>query len=238
MRFIHFKELGSTNDTLLKMAEEGVEPWTVVIADKQTSGRGREGRDWWSPPGSLYMSVLLRPQVEARELMRLPVLASLALLDAIGNAGSRLLIKWPNDILLDGRKLAGILVESRSEGSRVVNAVVGFGVNMRQTSGPLKTDLTAGMAFTDELVKDLTPRELAESIVVNLIDWSGAIKGEGWKSAVEKWTGHAELGIPYVFRERGKETRGTPVGLDDSGGLVMETEKGKVTVYSGEITKV
>ena len=88
MKYYHFEALGSTNDHLLKMAEGGAQEWTVVIADRQTSGRGRQGRDWWSPEGNLHMSILLRPEVSPRQLLRLPLIASLAFLSAMGESES------------------------------------------------------------------------------------------------------------------------------------------------------
>ena len=147
MKYHHFDSLDSTNDHLIKMAEDGAPEWTVVIADRQTLGRGRRSRDWWSPAGNLHMSILLRPRVSPRELLRLPMTASLAVLSAMGSEGSPLTVKWPNDVLLDGRKMAGILTESRSEGNRVHWAVVGFGVNMVKTKDDIPTSLTDRMAL-------------------------------------------------------------------------------------------
>ena len=238
MNYHHFEALDSTNDHLLKMAEGGAREWTVVVADRQTSGRGRRTRDWWSPEGNLHMSILLRPEVSPHQLLRLPVIASLAFLSAMGESGTPLKIKWPNDILLDGRKMAGILAESRSEGENVLWAVVGFGVNMVRTVDDIPAGLDDRVAFVDELDEDIEPGELVIRITRSMKAWSEAMKGEGWNNAMEKWSRRALLNIPYIYRDGARETEGVPIRLDESGGLVMETEDGEVTVYSGELETV
>ena len=238
MKIHRYKSLDSTNDHLLKMAEGGAREWTVVVADRQTSGRGRRTRDWWSPEGNLHMSILLRPEVSPHQLLRLPVIASLAFLSAMGESGTPLKIKWPNDILLDGRKMAGILAESRSEGENVLWAVVGFGVNMVRTVDDIPAGLYDRVAFVDELDEDIELGELVIRITRSMKAWSEAMKGEGWNNAMEKWSRRALLNIPYIYRDGARETEGVPIRLDESGGLVMETEDGEVTVYSGELETV
>ena len=238
MKYHHFETLGSTNDHLLKMAEGGAPEWTVVIADRQTSGRGRRSRDWWSPEGNLHMSILLRPKVSPQQLLRLPVIASLAFLSAMGESGSSLTVKWPNDILLDGRKMTGILTESKSEGEKVLWVVVGFGVNMVRKEAHIPIGLKERMAFVSELEEGLEPGELAIRIARSVKAWSGAMMGEGWESAMEEWSRRAIFNLPYTCRDGLREIEGVPVRLDKSGGLVMKTADGEVTVYSGEIEEI
>jgi BirA family biotin operon repressor/biotin-[acetyl-CoA-carboxylase] ligase len=237
MKFHHFDELGSTNDQLLEMAEKGAPEWSIVTADRQTSGRGRGAKEWWSPGGNLYMSILLKPDADPGRMLRLPMIASLAFLSAMGNSGSRLKIKWPNDILFEGRKLAGILVESRSEGKKILWAVVGFGVNMVRTNEPVPAKLNGRMAFVQELAKGLSPGDLALRIANGVKRWSGAMKDTLWEKAMEEWSRRALLNIPYTWKDGQREVSGLPVRLDRSGGLVMKTEEGEMIVYSGEIER-
>ena len=202
MKYHHFETLGSTNDHLLKMAEGGAPEWTVVIADRQTSGRGRRRRDWWSPEGNLHMSILLRPEVSPQQLLRLPVIASLAFLSAMGESGSSLTIKWPNDILLNGGKMAGILAESRSEGEKVLWVVVGFGVNMVRKEADIPTGLKERLAFACELEEDLEPGELAVRLARGMKALAGGMKGEGWKNAMVEWTrpvSYTHLTLPTIL---------------------------------------
>lgn len=233
-----FESLGSTNDRLTAMAEEGALEWTAVVAGRQTSGKGRREKDWWSPEGNLHLSILLRPMASPRELLRLPAIASLAFLSALGEPGLPLQIKWPNDILLDGRKMAGILVESSSEGDKVRWAVVGFGVNMLRAGDNIPSELKNRLAFVHELDESLEPDDLALRIVSGMKEWSKAMTGDGWEKARDEWTRHALLNVPYLFRDGEKKTRGVPVRLDISGGLVMETGAGEVIVYSGEMEEI
>ena len=129
---IALDEAGSTNDEAKDRAVAGAPEGTVIWARQQRAGRGRRGRAWVSPPGNLYLSVILRPACEARSVAQLSFVAALAVLDLVdGPLPGRACCKWPNDILVDGGKVAGILLESalRAEG-RVDWVVLGIGVNL------------------------------------------------------------------------------------------------------------
>jgi BirA family transcriptional regulator, biotin operon repressor / biotin---[acetyl-CoA-carboxylase] ligase len=131
-RFVvqHHAVLGSTMDEVRAQASEGAPDGTVVVAGRQTQGRGRQGRAWISPEGNLYASILLRPDVAAVRLSELGFIAALAVADAVDAVlkGDRAKLKWPNDVLVDGAKVAGILVEVVAENA----AIVGIGVNVAQ----------------------------------------------------------------------------------------------------------
>ncbi len=128
-----FAEVGSTNDEALALLSAGAPAWTVVVADRQTAGRGRMGRRWLTPAGqALAVSVVLRPAVPPASLPRLTMLGAVAVLRALGRwfAPEALGLKWPNDALLEGRKVAGILPEGRFLGARLEGAVLGVGLNV------------------------------------------------------------------------------------------------------------
>lgn len=127
----HFELISSTNDHARELAEEGAGHGEVVIADSQTGGRGRRGRPWVSPPGlNAYFSVILRPELPPARAPELTLLASVAICDALRQANVPAAIKWPNDLLVQDRKIAGILTEMASEPERVHWAVIGIGVNV------------------------------------------------------------------------------------------------------------
>src|SRR5262245_63852525 len=126
----HLACVGSTNDTLRERARAGAASWHVVIADRQILGRGREGRTWISAPGDLFLSVLLRPEDLSQTHRVLPLLAGIAGCEAAREWGLEARLKWPNDLLVGERKLAGILVEATSSGARVESLVLGIGVNL------------------------------------------------------------------------------------------------------------
>ena len=130
-RIILYGGVSSTNVVLRGRAARGAVEGTVVLAEEQVHGRGRGGRAWFSPPGlNLYVSVLFRPQINLREVPRLSFIASLGLTDAIRAEGLPAQIKWPNDVLVDGRKVAGTLVETADAGGALRHVILGVGVNV------------------------------------------------------------------------------------------------------------
>jgi BirA family biotin operon repressor/biotin-[acetyl-CoA-carboxylase] ligase len=230
-----FDVLDSTNVCLMKMAEKGAPSWTVVLADTQTEGMGRSGRFWWSPPGSLYMSVLVNPAIGTGKLPRLPILASLAVYSALEGLGIPIRCKWPNDILMGGKKLAGILTQVRTSGDKVLWAVIGFGVNIRRPEGGTPEKIGEKIAFLDDSLTSLNRDQLAEAIVIRLKERLNSLDDDTWRKAVQEWTRSASWNVVYTHRDRDREIRGTPVRLAEDGGLVLLTSDGEVTVYSGEM---
>lgn len=229
-----YGSLGSTNDELVRLAEEGAPEYTAVLAERQTHGKGRAGRGWWSPEGNLHLSILLRPLIRAAWLPRVSILASLALFRAVDDGTGRFMLKWPNDLLLDGRKVAGILTAARTEGDKVAWVVTGFGVNMVKPEQGVPGELEGRIAFLGEAAR-ISPEELARRITDRLRELSGSFEGPMWEKAREEWAQKAIWGAPYTLRDGEKQLSGTPVGLADDGGLVMETDQGMVTVHTGEL---
>ncbi len=229
-----FESLGSTNDHLSRMAEEGAPEYTAVLAQRQTHGKGRSGRGWWSPEGNLHLSILLRPMIRAARLPRVSILASLALSRAVDDGSGRFKLKWPNDLLLDGRKMAGILPAARTEGDKVAWVVTGFGVNMVKPEQGVPVELEGRIAFLSEAAR-ISPDELAHRITDELRMLSGSFEGPMWEKAREEWARKAIWRAPYTLRDGEKQLSGTPVGLADDGGLIMETEQGRITVHTGEL---
>jgi len=128
-----FERVGSTSDELRTLARNGAAHGTVVCADEQLAGRGRQGRPWFSAPGNLYLSVLLRAALPVRRSAELAFVAGLAVADAVDAAlpsGSRAWLKWPNDVQIDGAKVAGVLVERAEGDGGTVSCILGIGVNV------------------------------------------------------------------------------------------------------------
>lgn len=133
-----YPEIGSTNTEALRLAGEGAAAWTAVVADCQTAGRGRAGRAWRTPPGqSIALSVILRPEIDPADLPRLTMLGAVSTMRALRRwvAKAELGLKWPNDVLLQRRKVAGILPEARFWGDRVDAVVLGVGLNVSTDFG-------------------------------------------------------------------------------------------------------
>jgi birA, biotin-[acetyl-CoA-carboxylase] ligase region len=130
-----FDEIGSTNEIAFELGKKGAPEGTVVISDSQTRGRGRLRRKWISPPGlNLYMSVIFRPGIPLKDASLLTLISSVAVVECIKVEGGVALIKWPNDVLINGKKVSGILTETEAQGDRVDFVIVGIGVNLNMTA--------------------------------------------------------------------------------------------------------
>jgi BirA family biotin operon repressor/biotin-[acetyl-CoA-carboxylase] ligase len=232
------RTLGSTNDVLKARARGGSPEWAAVLADTQTGGRGREGRAWTSPPGGLYLSVLLRPRFE--EVGFVPLAAGVAVAEVAGEYGVEARVKWPNDVLVGGAKLAGVLTESSSSSRGVDWVVVGVGVNVAvdQTSfGPL-----AETAASLHLEADRTPavEEVAAGVLARLSVWYDALEGrpsqvvDAWRALAIPWWGK-----PVEVHTTRGVLCGTLRDVDETGALLVDREEGGVQrVLSGEVTRL
>ncbi len=217
----------STNETALGMADGGAPEWTLVTAAHQTAGRGRLGRSWHDVAGrSLLVSVVLRPALEPEEAGLLPLLAGASMAEAIGaSAGRDVRCKWPNDLLLGGAKVGGILAESRVADGRLEAVVLGVGVNLE----PPGVEGATGIG----------PVALRDLLEAFLVRFHGAYLGGGDLAEVTRarWIRVADTVGREVraISDDGEEVRGTATGIDDRGGLVLATAAGPRTVTSGEI---
>jgi len=227
--------LDSTNLKLMEMAAQGAPAWTTVIADSQSGGMGRSGNAWWSPPGGLYMSILIREIEAAGQISRVPILAALAVLDALGETAEPVRVKWPNDVLAGERKLAGILIQARTEGKKVLWIVAGFGINVQRPEGDAPEGVSSRIAYAQDLCPGISRDWLARSLAEGLRDRLSLADDDSWREAMEEWTRSASWKAVYTHRDGKREIRGVPLRLAWDGGLVLGTDAGEITVHSGEI---
>lgn len=226
----HFAEIDSTNDAAKRLAAEGAGEGLVVWADRQTAGRGRQGRVWHSPPGNLPCSILLRPECRPAEAAQLSFAAALAVCDALAPWRPR--CKWPNDVLIEGRKIAGILLESEATGARVAWVVVGIGVNLAHH--PAETETPA--ISLAELGATMTPGAMLASLCTHMLDWYRTWRQFGFAPLRQAWLDRAEgLGSEIRVRYARTETRGRFVDLDASGALVLENSEGTSHIAAGAV---
>jgi len=236
---------GSTNAEARLRAQQGDDGPLWITATTQTQGRSRHGRTWISPPGNLYASLLLRDPSPFEVAPQLAFVAGLALRDAIAleapALAPRLSFKWPNDLLLDGRKCAGILIEGEAmPGAAAQNgffAVIGIGVNC--SSHPSATD---GVAFpaTDlaahgaAMNPDRLFAQLSATLWHRLAQWD---RGRGFPAILHDWLMDVRgIGEPIVVRNGDVEMRGRFVGLDEAGRLVLERPDGGLTkIAAGDV---
>jgi len=231
-----YKSVTSTNDVLKEMAEKGAPEWTAVVAEQQTEGRGREGRRWYSPRGSLYLSVLLKPAILPIELQRMPLIISYALAELLMQDGGDFALKWPNDILLNGRKVAGVLLEARTQGKDVHYIVAGMGINISLGQNSLPADLWDRVAVLEEIIGDWSIESMIKRIYSSLKIHHGSFRGEAWERIREKWSDYADWDTPVLLREGNREVAGYPQCLSDDGSLVLRTSEGVMNIHSGDIT--
>jgi BirA family transcriptional regulator, biotin operon repressor / biotin---[acetyl-CoA-carboxylase] ligase len=231
--------IGSTNDRLKELARAGAEPWTVVVAERQTGGRGREGRSWESPAGGAYLSVLLRPEAERTAL--LPLAAGVAVAEAAQGFGVASELKWPNDVVVGQRKLAGILAEASSSAGGVEWVVLGIGVNVAidpaALPGPLR-DSAASLAACG--ARDVLPLDVAAAALARLSVWYDALRSDprrvlsAWRERAVPW-----WGTLVEVRTASGERRGRLAAVDEEGALVLELPGGeRLRLFSGEVSRV
>jgi BirA family biotin operon repressor/biotin-[acetyl-CoA-carboxylase] ligase len=230
-------EVDSTNDEAKRRAEAGAPEGTLVIARRQTAGRGRRDRRWHSPEGNLYMSLVVRPEGTAAEAARLSFVAAVALGDALSGLVPPLLelsYKWPNDLLANGRKCGGILVESSSAANGLDWMVIGIGVNL--VSHPEDAAYPAtDLAF--EGAAGITPEAVMASFARHFLRWTDRWLEDGFAPVRAAWLARARgLGERIEVRLGAERFSATFRDLDEEGALVAGLDDGGTRrVDAGEV---
>lgn len=235
-----FEQTTSTNDVIEKLARDGVREGVVVFAESQTKGRGRLGRKWISPTRKgLWFSILLRPDLRPQETTQLTVASATALRRAIV-AQTRLQseIKWPNDILLGGKKVAGVLTELSAELDKVRHIILGIGIDVNLDADEFLADLRkTATSLKIEAGEVISRAELAASILREL-DFEYARICDGKFSAIaDEWESHcATIGKNVVVHLGDRKIRGRAESLDGGGALLLRTEHGRLeTIFGGDV---
>jgi BirA family biotin operon repressor/biotin-[acetyl-CoA-carboxylase] ligase len=236
-----FQDTTSTNDVIEKLARDGVKEGAVVFAESQTRGRGRLGRKWMSPAKrGLWFSVLLRPDLRPQETTRLTVASATALRRAIeSQTGLRPEIKWPNDILIHGKKVAGILTELSGELDHVNYIILGIGVdvNLSQVDFPAELRKSA-TSLKIELGKPVSRPELAVAILRELDHDYARIASGQFAALANEWEEHGTtIGHEVVIRTGVRQIRGRAEALGEDGELLLRTEHGHLErIIGGDVT--
>lgn len=236
-----FEKTTSTNDVMEKLARDGVKEGAVVFAESQTKGRGRLGRYWISPARKgLWFSVLLRPALRPQEATQLTVAAATAVRRAVHQqTGLPAEIKWPNDILVHGRKTAGILTELSAELDHVKYIILGIGVDVNQMANEFPADLRkTATSLRIEWDRPVLRPELAAAILRELDrDYARVCAGQ-FADVADEWEEHCTTIGKHVTVHIGeRRVRGDAESLDEDGALLLRTEHGHLErIIGGDVT--
>jgi len=235
-RLVAHERIASTSDEAKRLAAEGAPAGTLVWARVQTAGRGRQGRGWVSPAGNLFASLILRPAVPVATAAQLGFVAALAVADACRALApdAAIRLKWPNDVLLAGRKLAGLLLESQSRSEGALDwLVLGIGVNLATYPVEVEYPATA-LAATGA---DASPEAMLAALAASFLAWYERWRdGAGFATIRAEWLGRAEgLNQPIRVRLPGETREGVFAGLDTDGALLLDTGTGRQRIAAGEV---
>lgn len=232
---LEFDEINSTNEEARRRAAGGGTRPLWIIAKRQSAGRGRRSREWQSSPGNLFATLLLRPEKQAAECAQISFLAALAVCDMLAGfaAHAPLALKWPNDVLVEGRKIAGILLKSESRAGGTAWLAVGIGVNL--TSFPEDTEFPAiSLAALGRAPP--APKDALLDLAAAFAKWYEVWRTAGFAPIREAWLARASgLGSRIRAKLAREEITGVFQGIDETGALVLGVNGGSRTIAAGEV---
>ena len=233
-----FDTIDSTNNCARALAACWAEEGTVIIAEQQTAGKGRLGRVWQANPNeNLTFSIILRPSAHPEQVNLLPLYVAVAVAQAIERATSlKVECKWPNDLLINGKKVAGILLEGSVKENQLEFVVVGIGVNVNQVAflGDLEGKATSlRLAIGKDLDRNALFREILNSLENNY----KTLSSSGFKTVLPLWMARSSMINRQIsVSEHGSVISGVVRGLSPEGGLILESPQGAKTLFAGDVT--
>ncbi len=237
-----FEEIGSTNEVAFEIARNGAPEGTVVIADSQTKGKGRLQRRWISPPAvNLYMSVVFRPPIAAKNAPFLTLVASIALAETIKDMGANTLIKWPNDILINRKKVAGVLTSMQPQGDKVDFVIVGAGANLNMTREMMEKEMgevaEIATSLREELGHEIERAQFTADLINEFEVWYKKFLENGKSPIIKEWMrrwGAINHRVQVKFMEIVVE--GVASGIDENGYLLVTKDDGTTErIISGDV---
>jgi len=233
----YFEEVGSTNDIAKKMARQGASEGLLIIAERQTGGRGRRGRSWHSPSGGIWFSLILRPKLVPQETPKLTFVAAIAVARVIRSLGLNAEIKWPNDILIDcKKKICGILCETEVNLGHVI---VGIGVNANFDKEYLPEDLQeTATTLKSELHKNISRNHFVAHLLNEFEDFYLTFLQKGFSPILDVWKEFScILGENVLVYQDDTKFFGKAINVDQSGALILKLNNGSTTkIFSGDVS--
>lgn len=234
-----FREIASTNDVLKQLAEQCAPEGTAVVAQTQTHGRGRMGRTWISPKGNLYISLLLRPSFSTKDNLKLTLLSACAAADAIQTTTALTpTLKWPNDILLNKKKVCGILCEGAFTKNTMQYLIVGIGINANADPRKYSSSfLIEPTTLAHETGKKISLRQLEENVLSSFLKHYRDAQKRGLLWVLGKWSAYpSTLQKKVRVKTSAKEITGIAADLDKNGFLILRTEGNKnICITEGDV---
>jgi len=228
---------GSTNQDVMRAADAGADEGLVIFAKQQRKGKGRLGRRWHTMPDALACSVLLRPDLPPEQVPQLSLLTAVALHDALCVFAPDLRIKWPNDLLYHGAKLAGILTEMRADPGRVHAVVLGFGINIQAPTAGWPEDITQAVCDLSSISgQRLTALDVAAAVLQSLDQWYDIYLEQGFAPLRKAWwRAHAASGEKVRVHHGDGYVEGIACALDEDGALLLQTHSGLQRIVAGDL---
>ena len=238
----YYPSVDSTNRVAKALAYHGAQEGTIVVAEEQTGGKGRLERNFFSPRGKgIWFSGVLRPNFSPHEAPKFTLMAAVAVAEAMARFDLKAQIKWPNDILFDGRKLVGILTEMSGEIGKIAYIVIGVGINVNINRDEFPEDLRPIAASLSEISAEPISRvSLFRALLEEFDKLYSVVKASGFDKVLELWRKYnVTLGknVRVIAAVDGKDNfTGKAVDLDASGALIVETADGLRTIYAGDVS--
>ncbi|WP_415283732.1 biotin--[acetyl-CoA-carboxylase] ligase [Candidatus Nitrososphaera sp. FF02] len=240
-RMVYRDNADSTQTIAIALAEKHTDAaGAVVIAEQQSGGRGRMKRRWLSPRGGVWLSVVLKPGIPTATSTLLPFVAALAVCDAVRETtGLSAALKWPNDVMIKGKKVAGILLDLSAEAETVNYAVIGIGINANVDTSKIKIDREGRPEITslkEELGKDIDRLRLTATLLEKLEQFYLVLEKGGPAKIVAEWRRRSDmLGKKVSVVQQGRAEEGVAQDINDDGSLLLKTASGTVSIVSGDI---
>lgn len=234
----YFDTLDSSNKEVLRQAEAGADEGLVVITKEQTNGKGRLGRTWHTIDHALAMSILLRPEMHTTEVSKLSLVAAVALHEALASFAPSIGIKWPNDLLIDGKKVSGILTEMRCEGTRVKSVVLGLGINISPPQQGWPKDIQQPATDLESVAGKSISKDAVVAAVLTSIDaWYQRFLHEGFTPIHQAWwRAHIASGEVVSVFDGNRYIQGIAHALDEDGALILLVNGVEQRIIAGDVS--
>ena len=239
--FIHKDSVESTNQLAKKLAYDGAADGTVIVAESQTGGKGRLERKFFSPRGKgIYFSLILRPKCLPKDAPKFTLMAAVAVANAMQRFNLPAQIKWPNDIMFDGRKVVGILTELSAQIEKVNYIVVGIGINVNIAPKDFPADIKKVAASLSEINGgEISRLDFFRAVLEEFDKLYCTIDTEGFKKIFEHWKKfNITIGreVKVISAETGESFFGIAEDIDEDGALIVKTNNGRQTLYAGDVS--